>query len=68
MFNEDSVNILSNQQTQDVHDQQEHNADGKCRYRFPVCQISFKFDGASRRRHELLHDPPPVVLEQPHSQ
>lgn len=73
VFNDDSVNrllndILSNQQTQDVHDQQERNADGRFPCRFPGCQISFNFNGTSRRRHELMHDPPPVVPEHPDSQ
>ena len=66
VFNDDSVNrllddILTSQQVQDVQDQQDRNADGRFPCRFPGCQFSFKFDGASRRRHQLTHDPSPDV-------
>lgn len=72
VFNDDSVNsllddILANQQTQDVQDQQDRTADGRFPCRFPGCQSSFKFNGASRRRHELSHDPPLDVQGQPDS-
>lgn len=66
VFNDDSVNrllddIMNSQQTQDVQDQQDRTANGRFPCRFPGCQFSFKLDGASRRRHELTHDPPPEV-------
>ena len=66
VFNDDAVNrllddILTSQQTQDVQDQQDRTTDGRFSCRFPGCQFSFKYDGASRRRHELTHDPPPEV-------
>lgn len=64
VFNDDVVNrlldeILTSQQTQDVQDQRDRTTDGRFPCRFPGCQFSFKYDGASRRRHELTHDPPP---------
>lgn len=33
--------------------------------RFPGCPSSFKHDGAHRMRHELTHDPPPTIPEEP---
>lgn len=33
--------------------------------RFPGCPSSFKYDGAHRMRHELTHDPPPTIPEEP---
>lgn len=66
VFNDDVVNrllddILTSQQTQDVQDRQDRTTDGRFPCRFPGCQFSFKYDGTSRRRHELTHDPPPEV-------
>lgn len=66
VFNDDAVNrllddILTSQQTQDVQDRQDRTTDGRFPCRFPGCQFSFKYDGTSRRRHELTHDPPPEV-------
>lgn len=49
--------ILTAQQTQDVNDNQPLTVDGRFPCRFPGCQRSFKFDGASRRKHEQTHHP-----------
>lgn len=39
--------------------------DGKYPCRYPGCQASYVYDGASRRRHEMSHTPPPTILEEP---
>ena len=44
--------------------QQELTTDGRFPCRFPGCTSSFKYDGKSRRNHELKHDPP-VQVEEP---
>ena len=66
VFGDDSFNrllesVLTNQQMQDAQDQQPRTPDGRFPCRFPGCRFSFKYDGASRRRHELTHDPPPEI-------
>ena len=38
---------------------------GKDLCRFPGCESSFKHDGFHRMRHELSHDPPPTIPEEP---
>ena len=49
--------ILTAQQTQDATDNQPLTVHGRFPCRFPGCQRSFKFDGASRRKHEQTHHP-----------
>ena len=68
VFDDYSVNrlldqILTHQEAQDATDDQLRTADGRYPCRFPGCQHSFKYDGASRRRHEMTHNPPLVVSE-----
>lgn len=38
---------------------------GRYPCRFPGCQSSFKHDGVHRMKHELSHDPPPTIPEEP---
>lgn len=38
---------------------------GRYPCRFPGCESSFKHDGVHRMRHELSHDPPPTIPEEP---
>lgn len=38
---------------------------GRYPCRFPGCSSSFKHDGLHRMRHELSHDPPPSIPEEP---
>ena len=52
--------IVTIQEAQDAIDEQPRTADGRFPCRFPGCQHSFKYDGASRRRHEMTHNPLPV--------
>ena len=50
--------LITAQARQDIMDQQELTPDGRFSCRCPNCSRSFKYDGKSRRRHELSHDPP----------
>jgi hypothetical protein len=40
-------------------------ADGKYPCRYHGCESSYVYDGASRRRHEMSHNPPPTILQEP---
>ena len=55
--------MVSMQERQAVLNQLELNEDGRFPCRFPGCNASFKYDGKSRRRHELGHDPPVVISD-----
>ena len=66
VFDEGSVNqlvdnILMAQEKQDVLDNQQLTPEGRFPCRFPGCTYTFKFDGRSRHKHELTHNPPPSV-------
>ena len=50
--------MVSEHERQEVLQQLELNPDGRFPCRFPGCTASFKYNGKSRRRHELGHDPP----------
>lgn len=39
------------------------NPDGRYPCRFRGCQASFRYDGRSRRQHELAHNPPPEIRD-----
>ena len=59
--------ILTAQQTQDASNNQPLTVDGRFPCRFPGCQRSFKFDGASRRKHEQTHHPSSASDDSPQS-
>ena len=40
-------------------------ADGRYPCRYAGCPHTFKHDGVCRRRHEMSHDPPPDVVNEP---
>ena len=40
-------------------------ADGRYPCRYADCPHTFKHDGVCRRRHEISHDPPPDVINEP---
>lgn len=66
VFDQSSVNhlvdkILTAQEKEDAINSQQLTEDGRFPCRFPGCNCSFQYDGRSRRRHELTHDPPPEV-------
>lgn len=57
--------VLTQQEKDDLLQQQELIPEGRFPCRFPGCNKSFKYDGKSRRSHELSHEPP-VQLEEEH--
>ncbi|KAK3744046.1 hypothetical protein QZH41_011928 [Actinostola sp. cb2023] len=66
VFNDDSVGFMINevitaQEKQDILDQQQLTPDGMFKCRFVGCNQNFKYDGKSRRAHELTHNPPPEI-------
>ena len=63
MMNGSLEKLISVQERQEILKQLELNEDGRFPCRFPGCQASFKYNGKSRRRHELGHNPPVVVSE-----
>ena len=56
--------ILTVQQRQDTADEQPQTENGRFPCRFPGCEFSFKYDGASRRRHEASHNPQPLTSDE----
>ena len=58
-------NVDSLQEWEACQQAQSVNEDGRYPCRFKGCKASFKYDGRSRRQHELSHNPPPEVREAP---
>lgn len=58
-------NINSLDEWESAVNSQEITADGRYPCRFVGCNQSFKHDGVCRRRHEMSHDPPPLVMSEP---
>ena len=56
-------NILTTQEREEIINSQELTDDGRFPCRFQGCSYSFKDDGKSRRKHELTHNPSPVIQE-----
>lgn len=56
--------ILTVQQRQDTADEQPQTENGRFPCRFPGCEFSFRYDGASRRRHEASHNPQPLTSDE----
>ena len=63
MMNGSLEEMISIQERQEILNQLDLNEDGRFPYRFPGCKASFKYNGKSRKRHELGHNPPVVVSE-----
>ena len=66
VFDQSSTNhlvnkILTAQEKEDAINSQQLTEDGRFPCRFPGCSYSFQYDGRSRRKHELTHNPPPNV-------
>lgn len=57
--------IFALQQWDEYRSKQPVTADGRYPCRSPGCLNTYKYDGVSRRRHEMTHDPPPIVMEEP---
>jgi len=56
--------VLTQQEKDDLLQQQQLTPEGRFPCRFPGCDKSFKYNGKSRRSHELAHEPP-VLEEEP---
>ncbi len=57
--------VVTEQEKENLLHQQRLTPDGRFPCRFPGCESSFKYDGKSRRNHELKHNPPVQVEEPP---
>ena len=55
--------IITTQEKEVIRNGQELTDNGRFPCSFQGCPFSFKFDGKSRRKHELTHNPPPVIEE-----
>lgn len=64
MMNGSLEDFVSMQERQEILNRLQLNEHGRFPCRFPGCQTSFKYNGKSRRRHELSHDPPVVITEE----
>ena len=61
----DLVNrVVTQQERDEVLNHQQLTPDGRFPCRFPGCERSFKYNGKSRRAHELAHDPPVQVEDE----
>ncbi len=58
-----NINLIQEWETQ--KNTQDRTSDGRYRCRFEGCDRTYKHDGASRRRHEMSHDPPPKLMDSP---
>ena len=58
-------NVDSLQEWEAYQQAQSVNEDGRYPCRSKGCKASFKYDGRSRRQHELSHNPPSEVREAP---
>ena len=63
MMNGSLEKMISIQERQEILNQLDLNEDGRFPCRFPGCKASFKYNGKSRKSHELGHNPPVVVSE-----
>ena len=52
------VDGVLTEEEKDILQQQELTAEGRFPCRFPACNKSFKYNGKTRRNHELSHNPP----------
>ena len=70
VFNKDIISeeidqVITTQEKTEITEIQNLNADGRFLCRFEGCKKSFKYDGKSKRKHELSHQSLPVVSELP---
>lgn len=57
--------MISSQERKEMMDHMDIDKDGRFPCRFPDCSKSFKYNGKSRRKHELSHDSPVIVEAAP---
>ena len=58
-------NIQALQERETSQNNQPLLPSGRYPCRFPGCTNSFKYDGVHRMRHELTHNPPPIIPQEP---
>ncbi|KAK3724040.1 hypothetical protein QZH41_020320, partial [Actinostola sp. cb2023] len=68
IFREDNLSrmvddVLTVEEREQTINNQVLTTDGRFPCRFADCTFSFKYDGKSRRKHELSHTPPPIIQE-----
>ena len=63
MMNGSLQELVSDEERREIQRCLDVNEDGRFPCRFPGCKTSFKYNGKSRGRHELSHDPPVVIEE-----
>ena len=63
MMNGSLQELVSDEERREIQRCLDVNEDGRFPCRLPGCKTSFKYNGKSRRRHELSHDPPVVIEE-----
>lgn len=59
------INRVLTAQEKEVLQQQELTPEGRFPCRFPGCSRSFKYNGKARRSHELSHEPPVEIDDDP---
>ena len=69
-FSEEDTNnlingILNIQDKENAIWNRQLTTEGRFPSRFTGCTPLFKYDGKSRRKHELTHNPPPVIPHEP---
>jgi len=57
--------VVTVQEKENLLGQQNLTPDGRFPCRFPGCSSTFKYNGKSRRNHELKHNPPVQVEDPP---
>lgn len=69
VFNSNMVeqvsSVVSEQEKRNVLERQGLTPDGRFPCRFPGCKSSFKQNGQARRNHEMSHNPPVQVENEP---
>ena len=61
----DLVNhVVTEEERDEILNRQELTPEGRFPCRYPGCERSFKYNGKSRRTHELTHDPPVQIEDE----
>ena len=63
MMNGSLQELVSHEERREIQRHLDVNEDGRFPCRFPACNTSFKYDGKSRKRHELSNDPQVIIEE-----
>ena len=55
---------VTEEERDEILNRQELTPKGRLPCRYPGCERSFKYNGKSRRTHELTHDPPVQIEDE----